>query len=200
MALDELLAWLPLRLSRGGARPPGQFRSAAIAHRDHHGRQRPLGVAPPSSARRGTSGRHQRRPRNRRSVGAARHRRPHAVRLLDSRTGSGRKRKSATLMALLKRYLRIELGTLLQNNIRFRVIGRARDLAPDIQNELADAGPSHGEEHGAALQHRAQLQRPRRDHRRRAAMIEAGRPGHGDRRAAHSASSFTPPGSPTPIC
>src|SRR6188508_49792 len=43
------------------------------------------------------------------------------------------------LMALLKRYLRIELGTLLQNNIRFRVIGRVQDLAPDIQQELADA-------------------------------------------------------------
>ncbi len=43
------------------------------------------------------------------------------------------------LMALLKRYLRIELSTLLQNNIRFRVIGRAQDLAPDIQQELADA-------------------------------------------------------------
>ena len=44
-----------------------------------------------------------------------------------------------TLMALLKRYLRLELKTLLQNNIRFRVIGRARELAPDIQNELAGA-------------------------------------------------------------
>ncbi len=43
------------------------------------------------------------------------------------------------LMALLKRYLRIELGTLLQNNIRFRVIGRVQDLSPDIQQELADA-------------------------------------------------------------
>jgi undecaprenyl diphosphate synthase len=43
------------------------------------------------------------------------------------------------LMALLKRYLRIELGTLLQNNIRFRVIGRMHDLSPDIQQELADA-------------------------------------------------------------
>jgi len=42
-------------------------------------------------------------------------------------------------MALLKRYLRLELKTLLQNNIRFRVIGRARELAPDIQNELAGA-------------------------------------------------------------
>ncbi|MEO6435298.1 MAG: isoprenyl transferase [Tepidisphaeraceae bacterium] len=43
------------------------------------------------------------------------------------------------LMSLLKRYLRIELGTLLKNNIRFRVIGRVQDLSPDIQQELADA-------------------------------------------------------------
>jgi undecaprenyl diphosphate synthase len=43
------------------------------------------------------------------------------------------------LMALLKRYLRLELNTLLKNNIRFRVIGRQQELAPDIQNELADA-------------------------------------------------------------
>ena len=43
------------------------------------------------------------------------------------------------LMALLKRYLRVELGTLLQNNIRFRVIGRKQDLSLDIQQELADA-------------------------------------------------------------
>ena len=45
----------------------------------------------------------------------------------------------STLMALLKRYLRAELNTLLANNIRFRVIGRTQDLAPDIQDELADA-------------------------------------------------------------
>ena len=45
----------------------------------------------------------------------------------------------STLMALLKRYLRIELATLLQNNIRFRAIGRTQDLSPDIQAELADA-------------------------------------------------------------
>jgi undecaprenyl diphosphate synthase len=42
----------------------------------------------------------------------------------------------STLMTLLKRYLRLELTTLLRNNIRFRVIGRAADLAPDIRNEL----------------------------------------------------------------
>ncbi len=43
----------------------------------------------------------------------------------------------STLMTLLKRYLRLELSTLLGNNIRFRVIGRAEDLAPDIRSELA---------------------------------------------------------------
>jgi undecaprenyl diphosphate synthase len=41
-----------------------------------------------------------------------------------------------TLMMLLKRYIRLELGTLLKNNIRFRVIGRAEALAPDVQDEL----------------------------------------------------------------
>src|SRR6187399_125921 len=42
----------------------------------------------------------------------------------------------STLMMLLKRYLRLELNTLLRNNIRFRVIGRAEDLAPDVRSEL----------------------------------------------------------------
>jgi undecaprenyl diphosphate synthase len=41
-----------------------------------------------------------------------------------------------TLMMLLKRYIRLELGTLLKNNIRFRVIGRPDELAPDVQHEL----------------------------------------------------------------
>jgi undecaprenyl diphosphate synthase len=41
-----------------------------------------------------------------------------------------------TLMTLLKRYLRLELSTLLQNNIRFRVIGRKDELAEDVQDEL----------------------------------------------------------------
>lgn len=44
-----------------------------------------------------------------------------------------------TLMALLKRYLRLELRTLLRNNIRFRVIGRTNGLAGDVQSELARA-------------------------------------------------------------
>jgi undecaprenyl diphosphate synthase len=44
-----------------------------------------------------------------------------------------------TLMGLLKRYLRSELATLLQNNIRFHVIGRPEGLSPDIREELDDA-------------------------------------------------------------
>ena len=45
----------------------------------------------------------------------------------------------STLMMLLKRYLRSELKTLLSNDIRFQVIGRIEELAPDIQDELRDA-------------------------------------------------------------
>jgi undecaprenyl diphosphate synthase len=45
----------------------------------------------------------------------------------------------STLMMLLKRYLRSELNTLLRNDIRFQVVGRMEDLAPDIQRELRDA-------------------------------------------------------------
>src|SRR5437868_1810519 len=41
-----------------------------------------------------------------------------------------------TLMLLLKRYIRLELGTLHRNNIRFRVIGRTEELSPDVQDEL----------------------------------------------------------------
>jgi undecaprenyl diphosphate synthase len=45
----------------------------------------------------------------------------------------------STLMSLLKRYLRLELNTLLRNDIRFRVIGRAEELAPDVRDELKAA-------------------------------------------------------------
>jgi len=41
-----------------------------------------------------------------------------------------------TLMMLLKRYIRLELGTLLKNNIRFQVIGRGDELSPDVRHEL----------------------------------------------------------------
>ena len=49
------------------------------------------------------------------------------------------KSEVSTLMLLLKRYLRSELSTLLRNDIRFSVIGRIEELAPDIQAELREA-------------------------------------------------------------
>ena len=45
----------------------------------------------------------------------------------------------STLMMLLKRYLGLELETLLRNNIRFNVIGRIEALSPDVRTELLDA-------------------------------------------------------------
>jgi undecaprenyl diphosphate synthase len=41
-----------------------------------------------------------------------------------------------TLMMLLKRYIRLELSTLLKNDIQFRVIGRPDELSSDVQHEL----------------------------------------------------------------
>jgi undecaprenyl diphosphate synthase len=41
-----------------------------------------------------------------------------------------------TLMTLLKRYLRLELATLLKHDIRFEVIGRDEELPPDVRDEL----------------------------------------------------------------
>jgi len=45
----------------------------------------------------------------------------------------------STLMSLLKRYLRLELKTLISNNIRFHVVGRMDELAADIRQELSQA-------------------------------------------------------------
>jgi undecaprenyl diphosphate synthase len=49
------------------------------------------------------------------------------------------KTEVSTLMLLLKRYLRLELNTLLRNNIRFKVIGRVEELSRDVQQELRAA-------------------------------------------------------------
>jgi undecaprenyl diphosphate synthase len=49
------------------------------------------------------------------------------------------KTEVSTLMALLKRYLRLELDTLLKNDIRFQVIGRMHELPEDVQAELRRA-------------------------------------------------------------
>jgi undecaprenyl diphosphate synthase len=46
------------------------------------------------------------------------------------------KAEVATLMGLLKAYLRMELETLLRNGIRFQVIGRMDELPDDVRREL----------------------------------------------------------------
>jgi undecaprenyl diphosphate synthase len=45
----------------------------------------------------------------------------------------------SALMSLLKHYLRLELKTLVRNNIRFRTIGQPDRLGPDILGELQAA-------------------------------------------------------------
>ena len=43
------------------------------------------------------------------------------------------------LMKLLKQYLRLELSTLIKNDIRFQVLGRLHELPPDVVSELEAA-------------------------------------------------------------
>lgn len=45
----------------------------------------------------------------------------------------------SALMGLLKHYLRLELNSLLRNNIRFNVIGQRDRLSPEVHAELSDA-------------------------------------------------------------
>ncbi len=45
----------------------------------------------------------------------------------------------STLMSLLKEYVRREVKTLLDNNIRFQVIGRLHELGPSVRAHLARA-------------------------------------------------------------
>ena len=47
-----------------------------------------------------------------------------------------------TLMMLLKRYIRLELSTLLKNNIRFRVIGRPDELVARRAARARDRHPA----------------------------------------------------------
>jgi undecaprenyl diphosphate synthase len=43
------------------------------------------------------------------------------------------------LMSLLKRYVRMEAARMMQNNIRFTIIGNRSDLPPDVNLEIDDA-------------------------------------------------------------
>ncbi len=57
-----------------------------------------------------------------------------------------------TLMALLKEYLAKELRTLVDNNVRFRPIGRIGELEPEIQDRLARAVEATGGNTGLVFQ------------------------------------------------
>ena len=58
----------------------------------------------------------------------------------------------ATLMMLLKEYLRKELQTLMDNNIRFTPIGRVDGLDPSVQRELRYAQEKTAENTGLLFQ------------------------------------------------
>src|SRR5688572_24000970 len=58
----------------------------------------------------------------------------------------------ATLMMLLKEYLRKELQTLMENNIRFMPIGRVDGLDPSVQRELRFAQEKTAENTGLLFQ------------------------------------------------
>jgi len=57
----------------------------------------------------------------------------------------------SALMALLKRYLTAELGTLIRSNVRLRVLGRLAELAPDVRRGLDQAMASTGQCNGLTL-------------------------------------------------
>ena len=105
-----------------------------------------------------------------------------------------------TLMMLLKRYIRLELSTLLKNNIRFQ---RHRALRRAVAGRAGRTGARHPQDrrqHRHAVQHRAQLRRPRGDRRRGAPRDRRGRARPTTSTSGGSASSSTPPVSPIPIC
>jgi undecaprenyl diphosphate synthase len=58
----------------------------------------------------------------------------------------------ATLMMLLKEYLRKELATLMENNIRFTPIGRIDGLDPSVQRELRYAEEQTAKNSGLLFQ------------------------------------------------
>jgi undecaprenyl diphosphate synthase len=138
MPLDQLLAWLP-----SGSRDEALARQINFEHLPSH-----IAIIMDGNGR-WASRRHLPRVEGHRSgITAVRETVEASARLgidvltLYAFSLENWKRPEAevtTLMALLKRYLRLELSTLLKNNIRFRVIGRQQELAPDIQKELADA-------------------------------------------------------------
>jgi undecaprenyl diphosphate synthase len=52
------------------------------------------------------------------------------------------------LMKLLKQYLRLELSTLMRNDIRFQVLGRLKELPEDVVSELESGMERTAKNHG----------------------------------------------------
>ncbi len=105
-----------------------------------------------------------------------------------------------TLMTLLKRYLRLELRTLLTQQHplpgdRPRRRAVARRAAGARHRDAADGGQQRD-----AVQHRAQLRRARRDRGRGAARDRGRRRARTSSTSGASASSSTRRGSPIRIC
>ena len=62
--------------------------------------------------------------------------RTYSLRLFDRKLEAAHS-EVKVLMSLLKRYLKLELDTLLRNNIRFRIVGRYNELPDDVRQELS---------------------------------------------------------------
>ena len=198
MSLQDILSVVPAGSPEESARAPGELRSAArntspsswtatAAGRRSATCPASKGIAPASS----------------RSAKSSRVRPALGIKVLTLYAFSVENWKRpvtevSTLMMLLKRYLRLELNTLLRNDIRFRVIGRADELAPDVRGELKLA-----EEKTA--RNRGMLFNIALNYGGRAEIVEAARRAHRRRRSrptsstsSASAASFTPPVSPIP--
>ena len=137
MSLQDLLEVVPAGTGEEDLLARDRLRAAAAPRRGDHGRQRPLGAAAAEAPRRGPP-RGDRRP-------CATWSRPSARLGLEVLTlyafsienWKRPKTEVATLMGLLKHYLRSELDTLLRNNIRFRCRPRPRSSSPTCSSELA---------------------------------------------------------------
>ena len=168
MSLEQLLAWIPAGIARRIAGASGQLRAAARPHRHHHGRQRTLGGAAPPAARRRPPRRHRLGPRRRRDLGAARHRRPDAVRVLGRELeAAARGSQHADDAAEALHQARAEHAAAEQHPLPGdRPSGGARARRP---GRARVRHPADRREHRHAVQHRAELRRPRGNRRRRAA-------------------------------
>ena len=107
----------------------------------------------------------------------------------------------STLMMLLKRYLRLELNTLLRNNIRFRVIGRADGSraptsAPSWRSAQEKTAANTGMLFNIALNYGGRAEIVEAVKR----LIDGGRRRRASSTRSASPASSTPPASPIPTC